>query len=170
MSGAEAGRPDRKDALLAAIRDFFEDQATAAFIPPPPADESVQVAAAALMVLLVRADHESRQDEHRVLERGLQRTFALTADQTAMLVRTAEAAIGDGARFAEITSVLETALTNAEKKAVVLRMWRIAFADAELQAHEEYLVRKTADLLGLSAADLVETKVQAREGFLGEDL
>jgi uncharacterized tellurite resistance protein B-like protein len=49
-------------------------------------------------------------------------------------------------------------------------LWRIAFADAELAGQEEYLVRKIALQLGLSTADLVETKVRAREEFLREDL
>jgi hypothetical protein len=35
---------------------------------------------------------------------------------------------------------------------------------------QEYLVRKIAGRLGLSTADLVETKVRAREDFLREDL
>ena len=48
--------------------------------------------------------------------------------------------------------------------------WRIAFADAELAGHEEYLVRKIANQLGLSTADLVETKVRAREEFLRDGL
>ena len=49
-------------------------------------------------------------------------------------------------------------------------LWRIAFADAELAGHEEYLVRKIAGKLNLTSADLVETKVRAREKFLEEDL
>ena len=35
---------------------------------------------------------------------------------------------------------------------------------------EEYLVRKIAGQLGLSTADLVETKIRAREDFLKEEL
>ena len=57
-----------------------------------------------------------------------------------------------------------------QKRQLVESLWRIAFADAELAAHEEYLVRKIAGQLGLSTADLVETKVRAREDFLKEEL
>ncbi len=53
---------------------------------------------------------------------------------------------------------------------LVEALWRIAFADAELAGQEEYLVRKIAGQLHLTTADLVETKVRAREGFLEEDL
>jgi uncharacterized tellurite resistance protein B-like protein len=49
---------------------------------------------------------------------------------------------------------------------VTSRCLQLAFADAELVGHEEYFVRKVAESLGLTTADLVETKVQAREAFL----
>jgi uncharacterized tellurite resistance protein B-like protein len=57
-----------------------------------------------------------------------------------------------------------------QKRRLVEALWRIAFADAELAGHEEYLVRKIAGKLNLSTADLMETKLQAREKFLREDL
>jgi len=47
----------------------------------------------------------------------------------------------------------------------VERLWRIAFADAELAAHEEYLVRRVSELLGLSTAGLVEARVRAKEAI-----
>jgi len=43
----------------------------------------------------------------------------------------------------------------------------LAFADADLAGHEEYFVRKVSQSLGLSRADLIETKILAREAFLG---
>jgi len=48
-------------------------------------------------------------------------------------------------------------------------MWQLAFADAELAGQEEYFVRKVAGSLGLTTADLVETKILAREAFLSSD-
>lgn len=41
--------------------------------------------------------------------------------------------------------------------------------DQYMQGHEEYLVRKLAEHLRLSTADLVETKLRAREEFLEEE-
>jgi uncharacterized tellurite resistance protein B-like protein len=118
--------------LVREIQDFLESQ-----WPPvadgaaPITDRRLQLAAAVLMVCVVRADHESRQDEHRALE-------------------------------------LARGCSTGQKHRLVEALWRIAFADAELAGHEEYLVRKIAVQLGLSTADLVETKVRAREGFLRE--
>jgi uncharacterized tellurite resistance protein B-like protein len=158
--------------LVQEIRDFFDDrwpqaaEDAAAVIT----ERRLQLAAAVLMVSLVRADLESRQDEHRVLERGLARALDLADDEAAMVVRAAEEALEQGVRFPAVLGRLSRDCSSDQKRRLVEWLWRIAFADAELAGHEEYLVRKIAGQLGLGTADLVETKVRAREDFLREDL
>jgi uncharacterized tellurite resistance protein B-like protein len=157
--------------LVREIQDFLDCQW------PPAADAAVtitdrrlQLAAAVLMVGVVRADFESRQDEHRVLERSLTRALDLADDEATVVVHAAEEAIARGVRFPVVLDRLARECPAGQKHRLVEWLWRIAFADAELAGHEEYLVRKIAVQLGLSTADLVETKVRAREDFLREDL
>jgi len=132
-------------------------------------ERRLQLAAAVLMVSVVRADHESRQDEHRVLALALASALDLAEDEAGVVVRAAEEAIDRGVRFAAVLERLSECSID-QKRRLVESLWRIAFADAELAGHEEYLVRKIAGQLGLTTADLVETKVRAREDFLREEL
>ncbi len=122
------------------------------------------------MVSVVRADLESRQDEHRALALGLARALDLSDEEAGVVVRAAEAALERGVRFPVVLERLSRECSIDQKRRLVESLWRIAFADAELAGHEEYLVRKIAGQLGLTTADLVETKVNAREDFLREDL
>ena len=133
-------------------------------------DRRLQLAAAVLLVSVVRADLESRQDEHRALEQAVARGLDLPEDEAAVVVRCAEEALDRGVRFPVILTRVSRECSIGQKRQLVERMWRIAFSDAELAGHEEYLVRKVAGQLGLTTADLVETKVRAREDFLREDL
>jgi uncharacterized tellurite resistance protein B-like protein len=130
----------------------------------------LQLASAVLMVGVVRADFESRQDEHRELERSLSRALDLHEEEAAIVVRVAEEALARGVSFARLLAELARECSLDQRRQLVESLWRIAYADAELAGHEEYLVRKIAGQLGLSTADLVETKVRAREEFLREDL
>ena len=130
----------------------------------------LQLASSVLMVGVVRADFESRQDEHRVLERSLSRALDLREEEAAVVVRVAEEALARGVSFALVLAQLARECSIDQKRQLVESLWRIAYADAELSGHEEYLVRKIAGQLGLTTADLVETKVRAREDFLREDL
>jgi uncharacterized tellurite resistance protein B-like protein len=158
--------------LVRDIQDFLDDQwpqATsdgAAMIT----DRRLQLAAAVLMVSVVRADLESRQDEHRALALALTRALDLADEAAGVVVRAAEEAIARGVRFPSVLERLSLECSIDQKRRLVESLWRIAFADAELAGHEEYLVRKIAGQLGLTTADLVETKVRAREDFLREDL
>jgi uncharacterized tellurite resistance protein B-like protein len=158
--------------LVREIRDFLDAEwpRAAADGGAVITDRRLRLAAAVLMVGVVRADFESRQDEHRMLERALARALDLPADEAPVVVRAAEEALARGVRFGSATERLAAACSAGQKLRLVESLWRIAFADAELAGHEEYLVRKVAARLGLSTADLVETKVRAREDFLREDL
>ena len=133
-------------------------------------DRQLRLAAAVLMVSVVRVDRDSRQDEHRALERALSRALDLDEEAAALVARAAEEAIGRGASFAQTLQHLDAGCTLAQKRRLVQALWQIAFADAELAGQEEYLVRKIAGKLSLTTADLMETKVRARERFLEEDL
>ena len=161
----DPSREELKAALLEMIRDFF-DQPAAPAARHTLADGELQLAAAALMVCLVRADRESRQDEHHALEEAIARTLGIDGDAAARLVRSAEERLTDGAPFAQFLRCLDRGCEPDQKKCLVESLWRIAFADAALDGHEEYLVRKVAEQLHLSTADLVETKVRAKEAFL----
>jgi len=161
----------RRAELVREIRDFLESQwPPAADGPAAITDRRLRLAAAVLMVSVVRADHESQPDERRELEGSLTRALDLEDGQAAVVVRAAEEAIARGVRFPLVLARLARECSTAQKLRLVEALWAIAFADAELAGHEEYLVRKIAVQLGLHTADLVETKVRAREEFLRKGL
>jgi len=132
-------------------------------------ERRLQLAAAVLMVSVVRADLAAPEEERRELERGVSRALDLPEEVAETVVRCAEDALDRGVRFAVVLARLSRECSTSQKRNLVESLWRIAFADAELAGHEEYLVRKVAGQLGLSTADLVETKVRAREDFLRGD-
>jgi uncharacterized tellurite resistance protein B-like protein len=161
-----------RNALLGMIEEFFESHpdGTAATAMPLVPDRELQMAAAALMVCVVRADRTSTQDEHRVLGKAIGRTLGIDLTTAARVIRLAEAKLGEAAPFRVFIDLLNQGFTPEEKKRLVESLWRIAFADAELHVHEEYLVRKIAEHLEMDTADIIETKVRARETFLREDV
>ncbi|HET8646720.1 MAG TPA: TerB family tellurite resistance protein, partial [Vicinamibacteria bacterium] len=154
--------------LLQIIAEFFEQRrGTGPALRP---DRYLQLSAAALMVSVLRADRESRTDEHRVLERAIGRVLGVGAEVAARVIRFAEEKLTDQVPFRNFVRLLDQGCTAEEKRHVLESLWRIAYADAELEAHEEYLIRKVCEHLHLTKADLVEAKIRARERFLAEDL
>jgi uncharacterized tellurite resistance protein B-like protein len=154
--------------LVRELRQFLERSGTGAARVDAGviSDRQLQLAAAVLMVSVVRADGESRQDEHRALDQGLAVALGLGSEEAAVVVRAAEEAVTKGEAFAAFVELLARQCSLEQRRRLVESLWRIAFADAELAGHEEYLVRKVAHRLGLASADLVETKVRAREALV----
>jgi uncharacterized tellurite resistance protein B-like protein len=152
-----------KDPLLRALEELV------AAPTPAPEPDQVKAAVAVLAVQVLRADREVRHDEHRALSHALQRVLGLDEAQADALVRHGEDDVAKGVAFADVIGVLRRCGDDVRKK-VVHTLWRVAFADAELAGQEEYLVRKVAEHLGLTPADLVETKLRAREEFLEDEL
>jgi len=158
--------------LVREIREFLATEGAAALAGEAGfvSGRRLQVAAAVLMVAVIRADEASHLDEHRVLTRALHALLDARPEEALSVVREAEETLAQAQGLAGVVTLLDERCTTVQKKRLLEALWRLAYADAELQGEEEYLVRKVARLLHLTTADLIETKLQAREDFLREDL
>jgi uncharacterized tellurite resistance protein B-like protein len=46
---------------------------------------------------------------------------------------------------------------------VIELMWQVAYADAEISAHENHLMRRIAELLHITHGDYIAAKMRAKE-------
>jgi len=161
-------RRSESEALLAEMRAFFERHMTAATGgSDPDSDPEAQLAAAALAVELCRADFEISDEERRAVERAVRESLGVPADRTQQLISLAEQQVRLGMRLHEFAKLVDERFSPDQKRRVVELLWRIAFADAELKAHEEYLVRKVSELIHVSREDFEAARFRAREHFFG---
>ncbi|MDH3588284.1 MAG: TerB family tellurite resistance protein [Gammaproteobacteria bacterium] len=118
----------------------------------------LRVATAALLVEMARADFSEDRAEHDEIRRTLQRHFSLDLAAAQALLDRAAASADKAVSLHEFTRLLHEQLEPVEKHAIIEMLWRVALADARLDKYEDYLVRKIADLLYVSHADLVRLK------------
>ena len=83
----------------------------------------LQLASAVLMVSVVRADLESRQDEHRALEGAVGRALDLHEEAAAVVVRVAEEALELGVSFGELLQQLARECSLEQKRQLVESLW-----------------------------------------------
>jgi len=133
----------------------------------PDHDPEAQLAAAALAIELCRADFEISDDERSAVERVVRGVLGVSEERTRQMISLAEQQVRLGTRLHEFAALVDERFSPPQKRRVVELLWRIAFADAELEAHEEYLVRKVADLIHVSAEDRDAARFRAREHFFG---
>jgi uncharacterized tellurite resistance protein B-like protein len=168
MAGDSTFGGDARRALLQEIEDYFTGRAG---LSPDASrgDRELRVATAALLVEMCRADFETRHDEHRAVTRALEQVLQATPEEAAAIVRLAEEQIQAQRPIHFFTNAIDRSFTRDQKRRLVEGLWRVAIADAELVAHEEYLVRKIAELIHLPWEDFLRAKLGAKEGFFGDE-
>jgi uncharacterized tellurite resistance protein B-like protein len=156
-----------KAAMLEAVQRFFDEhlQTSPEAKAPIVADRPLQLATAALLIEMTRADREIKTDEIDAVTRAVERTLGLSAEQTLHLVRLAEEEVKVSGSFREFARLIDERYTLEQKRRIVLLLWKVAYADAVLAGHEEYLVRKIANLIHLPLADFAAAKIRARDEF-----
>lgn len=122
-------------------------------------DESaLRVATAALLVEMARADFSEDRVEHDEIVSVLQRHFSLDIEAAEALLDLAGKRADESVSLHEFTQLLHSQLSDGEKHRIVEMLWRVALVDAELDKHEDYLVRKISELLYVSHSDLMRLK------------
>ena len=151
--------------MLAAIQRFFVDQ-----IDPGHGDvrqtdrHRLQVATGALLVEMMRTDVECTEDERAVVLGALREKFDLTEEETQELMELAEAEADDAIDHYQFTSLIKAGFSPEQKRKVVEYLWAVAYADDNADQHEEHLVRKIANLIGVSHKEFIEAKLRVRDG------
>ena len=129
-----------------------------------PRRHGVELATALLMIEVERADLSEKLAERETSLALLKEFFHLTDEEASLLVEQAGAEADHAASLQSFTRRLHTSLTAKEKQRIVEMLWRVALADANLDKHEDHLVRKIADLLYVPHSDLIRIRNRVMEG------
>jgi len=148
--------------MLKAIKELVEE-AFAEREEEEDREHALQLATAALLVEMARADFEERLLEHDTMQSLLQDHFSLTPRESGALLEEAGKHADSAVSLHEFTQVLHRHLSVGEKLRVIEMLWRVALADANLDRHEDHLVRKVGDLLYVSRSEMLRLKHQITE-------
>lgn len=162
-----------KESLLEAIQDFFDERLmparsaseAGAVTKTRVTDRQLQLATAVVLLEVARCDFDLRADEFNAVASGVRSVLGLTEDEATAVVRFAEEEVRQSKRLHQFTDLIDRNYSPQQKKTVVKYLWQVAFADAQLVASEEYIVRKIADLIHVPLADFLAAKIEARDSF-----
>lgn len=138
--------------------------------PTEPADraEQIQFATAVLLAEMSRADFEEQPEESAVIEALLREQFALTRKAGAALADEARAEADRAVSLHDYTRTLNDELSDPEKHRVIEMLWEVALAADLLDKHEDYLLRKLAELLYVPHPELIRLKHKVQERLSGK--
>jgi uncharacterized tellurite resistance protein B-like protein len=129
------------------------NQLLAALQPPAPGatpageDHLLQLATAVMLVEVMRSDATFHDEERLAVLAALRDKFSLTADEAARLAELAVTTAHAATDLYAFTSRINERFEMPQKLKMIEHMWRVAYADGHLSAHERHVMWRIADLL-----------------------
>lgn len=125
----------------------------------PAADpHALSRAAAALLLEMALTDEGGADVELDIIHEAMRTAFQMKPGELEALMDQAHQARDEATSLYDFTRELRTGLEAEDRAELVEWLWRVAFADARLDKHEELMVRRVADLLGVPHSEFIRRK------------
>jgi uncharacterized tellurite resistance protein B-like protein len=129
---------------------------------PAAREHALRVATALLLIEVARSDYADDFAEDAEMLESLKQFFALDDAAATLLLEEARSTANQAVELQQFTRRLHEQLSVAEKQRVVEMLWQVALADRRLDKHEDHLVRRIAELMYVSHADLIRIRNRVR--------
>jgi uncharacterized tellurite resistance protein B-like protein len=114
---------------------------------PESGPDDLRIAVAALLVEAAHVDDTFAAAERETIGRLLERRFGLPAEAARRLLATAEAVADGSAQLFRFTQIINDRLSAEQRVEVIEMMWEVAYADGDLDALEDTLLRRVGGLI-----------------------
>lgn len=125
-------------------------------------EHELRVASAALLVHAIGIDGTVTETESARLAELIADHFSLSKEDVHRLLIEAERQEREAIDIYRFTSLLRDSLSLEQKREIIGLMWRVVFADGRLEALEDNLIWRTAELLAVPARDRMQLKQLVR--------
>jgi uncharacterized tellurite resistance protein B-like protein len=120
----------------------------------------LQLATATLLMEVARADNSISEVERQDVRRLIENHYALSPELTQHIASSAECKAQHSTSLYPFTRLINHSCSPEEKVRIIGMLWRVTCADGHVDKHEEYLVRKIADLLYVPHREYIRTKLE----------
>lgn len=127
------------------------------------ATEDIRFSVAILLVEIMHADHVLHEHEQSLVIRLLEQQFVLDEFAATALFKSANDKMKDAVSLHEYTSRLNSELSYPQKFQLMTNLWKVVYADGQVDRYEEHLIRRMADLIHVSHKDFIRSKHLAEE-------
>ena len=124
--------------------------------------EQINMACAALLLEVAEADYVDDPAETEAILRALESELNLKRAEVSALLARAKSETEGATDLFPYTHLINQRCGREQKCAILTAMWRVAFADDNLDMYEEHLIRRVTELLHLDHADFIAAKQAAR--------
>ncbi|WP_394193460.1 TerB family tellurite resistance protein [Pseudoalteromonas atlantica] len=124
-------------------------------------EHDLKTAVAALLIEVMRADTQQQDDELKTLTFTLKKYFELSDAEVDELMQSAGKSLDEAIDYFQFSKQINNQCSAQQRIDIVELLWRLAYADGELDPQEEYVIRRVANLLYVTHEDFIAAKLAA---------
>lgn len=150
--------------MIKGLKEFFNNT----MAPAADAEDDqrrLRVATCALLLEAAHADREFSPEEREQVTTIVRERFGLTDAEAASLIDLAEQARRESDDLYHFARLINETFTRPRKLAVVELLWRIVYSDGVLEAHEDAMMHRLGNVLGVRHDQLMAVKVKVKKSL-----
>ena len=149
--------------MMNKIKDLITRFSTKEEITEESSSNLLDNACAALLVEIAFADKDFDETEKTSLKQSLIETYAVDESDIEEIIKDAEETVSESTSLYGYTRVVNDEFEYEDKLSLLKNLWKVAYADGNLDKYEEHLIRKISDLIHISHTDYINIKLEIRD-------
>ena len=117
----------------------------------------------ALLLETSMADDLLDESEIKTLKTTLINDFKLEETEIDELIEISKKNVDDSTSLYDFTRDINDNFESEERFKLIESMWKIAYADGNIDKFEEHIIRKVSNLIYVSHSDFIKAKISAKE-------
>jgi len=145
--------------MIKRIKDLLSNFSKQEESIPEEKISSLDKACSALLIEVAYADKIFEESEIISLKESLKETYNIEEQIIDELISDAKKTVDESTSLYEYTRVVNDEFDYSDKLELLSRIWKLAFADGNLDKYEDHLIRKISDLIHISHSDFIKIKL-----------
>ena len=126
-------------------------------------DKTSIKACIALLLETSMADEVLEESELSALKETLIKDFNISEEEITELIEISKQNVDDSTSLYEFTRDINDNFDSNERIKLIESMWKIAYADGNIDKYEEHIIRKVSSLIYVAHSDFIKAKLNAKE-------
>lgn len=151
--------------MISKIKRFFEDNLLLNEQTSQQSEKRIELTCIALLIELAKVDQTIDERELDIIRDVANKEFNIACEKIDEIIELAKEEAEQSTSLYQFTDLVNSHYSDDMKYQLVLAMWKVAFADGEIDKYEEHLIRKISDLIYVPHVKFMEAKFNAQKGL-----
>ena len=149
--------------MLKSIQNIFKRKENESVVDSKKSEQELTYAS--LLIEVINSDNKFDDRERDKLLEILSSKLDIHKEELDNFTELAQKKTEDSTSLYEFTREINDQYEYEEKVSLITDLWGIAYSDGKLDKYEDYVIRKIADLIYVSHADFIKSKLKVKNAI-----